>query len=193
MQKVAVAAAAALLPAAGYARSYHNPCVQYVLRRPLPEAALARWRASVARLEAEGYRLGRLEAGDAELVDSLWCGLWGKGLLVGLRQSRLEAAAAALKLAPRRRGRPLPLGPQGPTAANGAWGTFGTPSSAVASAPAARAGRTARPRRGSLSTTTAGGQGREGGGEGGRGANERVPGRGLEGALRLTSGGDQDG
>jgi hypothetical protein len=60
------------MPAAGYQRTYHNPCIQYVLKGPLPEAALARWRDEVARLRAEGYELSRLHARDAELVDSLW-------------------------------------------------------------------------------------------------------------------------
>jgi hypothetical protein len=69
---VAVETADELLPSRGYRRTYHNPCVQHVLRGPLPEAALQRWRAEGARLGKEGYQLSRLQLSDAELVDSLW-------------------------------------------------------------------------------------------------------------------------
>lgn len=65
-------AADALLPAAGYSRNYHNPCVQYVLGRPLDSAVLQRWQSDVARLGAEGFRLDCLRPEDAPLVDSLW-------------------------------------------------------------------------------------------------------------------------
>ncbi|KAI8472873.1 MAG: acyl-CoA N-acyltransferase [Monoraphidium minutum] len=72
MPRLADEAAAELLPARGYARVSHNPCAQFVLRRPLAPAAVERWRRDVERLEGEGFALSQLREGDAELVDSLW-------------------------------------------------------------------------------------------------------------------------